>query len=279
VLTLYQTEWCVYSHRVRRLLTELCLDYTCINVAPTGDERAELRDLSGQTEIPVLVDGGQVICGSDPILDHLRASYPATPATSQHHKTGEFRYVKQCADEPEVVLERLRSLLDARRLYVVSETRLPFNGRPSYERAAVVAAVADVTAAEAGVDGVAASGASPAGAGGSHTPDVKETGLGAAEATMVATTVEEMAEVGAAGDYILVQVASTAVWKRIIKTDPATVGAITMRIGIWPLPEDSGCSGVSIEDPVAGAWIAGSTESVWAARQARSRIKELFDEL
>jgi glutaredoxin 3 len=274
VLTLYQTEWCVYSHRVRRLLTELCLDYMCVNVAPAGEERADLKELTGQTEIPVLIDDGQVVSGSDAILEHLHSRYPATPATPQHHKTGEFRYVKQCADEPEAVLEHLRSLLEERRLYVVSETRLPFNGRPSYERVAV----ADAALAEAGADEADSAAGATAGGAPPRTAR-KSSGLGAAEATTVATTVEEMAEVGVVGDYILVQIASTAVWKRIIKTDPATVGAITMRIGIWPLPGDPGCSGVSIEDPVAGAWIAGSTESVWAARQARSRIKELFDEL
>jgi glutaredoxin 3 len=211
MLTLYQTEWCVYSHRVRRLLTELALTYTCVNVPAAGEDRDELREVSGQTEIPVLADGDRVITGSDVILEHLREHYPETPSTPRHHQTGEFRYVKECPEPPDAVLERLRLLLAEHRLTFVSETRLPMDG-----------------------------------------------------------------ESPADGDYILLQACSTAIWKTIVTSDPATVGAVTLRVGIWPTASGSG---VSVEDPVAGAWISGSTEAIWAARQARPRIRKIVDAL
>jgi glutaredoxin 3 len=211
VLTLYQTEWCVYSHRVRRLLTELCLVYACVNVPATGEDRTDLRAVSGQTEIPVLLDGEQVVIGSEAILEHLHQHYPATPSTAKHHRTGEFRYAKECGDPPNAVLEHLRSLLVEHRLKCVSETLLPMNG-----------------------------------------------------------------DDGDDGDYILVQACSTAIWKTIVRSDPATVGAVAVRIGIWPTATGSG---VCIEDPVAGAWLAGTAETIWAARQARPRIKQIVDAL
>jgi glutaredoxin 3 len=211
MLMLYQTEWCVYSHRVRRLLTDLCLTYMCVNVPAAPEDRDELKEISGQTEIPVLADGDRVITGSDKILDHVRAHYPETPSTARHHQTGEFRYEKECPEPPEAVLERLHRLLAEHRLTVTSENRLPMNGK-------------------------------------SH----------------------------ADGDYVLLQACSTAIWKTVVRSDPATVGAVTLRIGIWPT---AGGSGVSIEDPVAGAWISGSTEAIWAARQARPRIRKIVDTL
>jgi glutaredoxin len=211
MLTLYQTEWCVYSHRVRRLLTELGLTYTCVNVPHTAEDRLQLREVSGQTEIPTLVDGDDVVIGSDAIVEYLRARHPETSSTPKHRQTGEFRYVKQCDGQPDEVLERVRALVGEHRLRCISETRLPTEG-----------------------------------------------------------------ETDADGEYILLQACSTAIWKTIIRADPATVGAIALRIGIWAAT-DGTC--VSVEDPVAGAWLSGSAESVWAARQARPRIRRIVDAL
>ena len=42
MLTLYQAEWCPYCHRVRQVLTELELTYTCVNV-PLAARRPRSR--------------------------------------------------------------------------------------------------------------------------------------------------------------------------------------------------------------------------------------------
>jgi len=207
MLTLYQAEWCVNCHRVRQLLTELCLTYTCVNVPAPGTPRAELEEISGQSEIPVLVDGGSVLTGTDAILKHLREHYPARECTPEHHEIGEFRYLKLCEGSTIEVLERIRELLAAHRLWIVSETRL---------------------------------------------------------------------RLGREGDYILLQAASTAVWKQVVASDPATGGAVTLHIGIWPF---RGGSAVSIEDPVAGAWLAGAPDTVQTARRVRPRIRKIIQAL
>ena len=43
MLTLYQAEWCPYCHRVRQVLTELELTYTCVNVPLARAERTQVR--------------------------------------------------------------------------------------------------------------------------------------------------------------------------------------------------------------------------------------------
>ena len=76
MLTLYQAEWCPYCHRVRQVLTELGLTYTCVNVPVQRADRTQVRELSGQDVVPVLKDGRKVLVGSDEIVAHLRAGYP-----------------------------------------------------------------------------------------------------------------------------------------------------------------------------------------------------------
>ena len=48
MITLYQTEWCFYSHRVRQVLTELGLTYTAVNVPAAREDRVELLAVAGQ---------------------------------------------------------------------------------------------------------------------------------------------------------------------------------------------------------------------------------------
>jgi glutaredoxin 3 len=74
---LYQAEWCPFTHRVRAKLTELGVTYEAISVPAEGEERTEVKELTGNTAIPVLVDGGEVISDSSEIISYLEENYAA----------------------------------------------------------------------------------------------------------------------------------------------------------------------------------------------------------
>jgi glutaredoxin 3 len=76
-LVLYQAEWCPYCARVRSKLTELLLDYRNVNVPRVHAERHEVIEASGQTSIPVLVDGDVVLDDDDDIIPYLDRKYGA----------------------------------------------------------------------------------------------------------------------------------------------------------------------------------------------------------
>jgi glutathione S-transferase len=79
-IVLYQAEWCPYCARVRAKLTELLLDYRTVNVPRLHHERDEVTTASGQTSIPVLVDGDVVLDDDDDILPYLERTYGAKAA-------------------------------------------------------------------------------------------------------------------------------------------------------------------------------------------------------
>jgi glutaredoxin 3 len=74
-LVLYQAEWCPYCARVRSKLTELLLDYRNVNVPRSHAARGEVQAVSGQTSIPVLVDGDVVLDDDDDIIPYLEKKY------------------------------------------------------------------------------------------------------------------------------------------------------------------------------------------------------------
>lgn len=77
---LYQVEWCPFSHRVRAKLTELGVPYEAINVRAEGEERTEIKELTGDITTPVLVDGEKVLSESSEIISYLEENYsPAEP--------------------------------------------------------------------------------------------------------------------------------------------------------------------------------------------------------
>ena len=206
--TLYQTEWCAWSHRVRQVMTELCVTYTCVNVPPSREGRKRLLEVSGQDQIPVLVDDDdEVIVGSDSIIEHLRRRHERTPYSDRQAAAGRFRTVRALDLAQEDALARLRALLAENRLEVVSEVRLPIDD---------------------------------------------ETG------------------------YVLLQAAHEPSARRLGAKDPATVGALTVQIGVWPTA--GGCH-VSVADPVGGAWIAGLPYTIKTNRQLRERVKRVLETL
>ena len=123
MLTLYQAEWCPYCHRVRQVLTELELTYTCVNVPVQRAERTQMRELSGQDAVPVLKDGRKVIVGSDEIITHLRARYPAPDDAEAHAEVGRFRVVLELDEGPEEALALLREVFATTDITIISETR------------------------------------------------------------------------------------------------------------------------------------------------------------
>jgi glutaredoxin 3 len=79
-IVLYQAEWCPYCARVRSKLTDLLLDHKIVNVPRAHSERGEVHDVSGQTGIPVLVDGSVVLDDDDDIIPYLEKTYGKAPA-------------------------------------------------------------------------------------------------------------------------------------------------------------------------------------------------------
>jgi glutathione S-transferase len=85
-LKLYQAEWCPFSHRVRAKLTELSIDYELVNVSASAKKRAELEEVAGTRDIPVLVDGERVITDSGEAISYLEQEYEADPEELKLHR-------------------------------------------------------------------------------------------------------------------------------------------------------------------------------------------------
>jgi glutaredoxin len=81
-IVLYQAEWCPYCARVRKKLTDLLLDYKNVNVPHSHAQRDEVKKVSGQTSIPVLVDGEVVLDDDDDIIPYLDKTYGAAAKAS-----------------------------------------------------------------------------------------------------------------------------------------------------------------------------------------------------
>jgi glutathione S-transferase len=77
-LVLYELEGCPYCAKVKDKLSELGLDYESRMVPRSHGERTEVREVSGQTGVPVLVDEAHGVEGmpeSDDIVDYLEETY------------------------------------------------------------------------------------------------------------------------------------------------------------------------------------------------------------
>lgn len=79
-IVLYDAEWCPYCARVRAKLTDLLLDYKTVTVPRSHSERAIVKQVSGQTSIPVMVDGDVVLTDDDDIIPYLEKKYGRTAA-------------------------------------------------------------------------------------------------------------------------------------------------------------------------------------------------------
>ena len=74
-MKLYNAEWCYYCKRVRDKLDALGLEYELIEVPVFHSMRKEVKEVSGQTSVPVLVDGDVVLDDDDAIIPYLEEHY------------------------------------------------------------------------------------------------------------------------------------------------------------------------------------------------------------
>jgi glutathione S-transferase len=79
-LVLYELEGCPYCAKVKDKLADLGLEYESRMVPRSHAERTEVKEVSGQTGVPVLVDEANGVDGmpeSDDIVEYLEATYGA----------------------------------------------------------------------------------------------------------------------------------------------------------------------------------------------------------
>ena len=75
-IVLYQAEWCSYCARVRRVMTDLLLDYKIVNVPEEHSQRGDLAKTFGGTGIPSMTDGDVKIADDDDaIVAYLKKKY------------------------------------------------------------------------------------------------------------------------------------------------------------------------------------------------------------
>jgi len=77
-LKLYELNGCPYCEKVTSKLDELGLEYESVFVSSSHSERDEVKEVSGQTGVPVLVDEENGIGGmpeSDDIVQYLEETY------------------------------------------------------------------------------------------------------------------------------------------------------------------------------------------------------------
>ena len=108
MLTLYQAEWCPYSSAVRELLSEHGIDFVARQVEPWPEDRAALKELSGDDGIPVLVDEqGTLHRGIREILAYL-ATLEEWPHAADHRQRYRDHQSARAADATGQLIEQAR---------------------------------------------------------------------------------------------------------------------------------------------------------------------------
>ena len=74
-MKLYNIDGCGYCAMVREVLTQMSLDYEKIDVPWPHHQRQEVHEISGQTTVPVLVDGETILSDEYEIIDYLKKTY------------------------------------------------------------------------------------------------------------------------------------------------------------------------------------------------------------
>jgi glutathione S-transferase len=77
-LVLYELKGCPYCAKVINKLSELGLEYESVEVPRSHGDRTEVKEISGQTGVPVLVDEDNGVDGmpeSDDIVAYLEETY------------------------------------------------------------------------------------------------------------------------------------------------------------------------------------------------------------
>lgn len=77
-IQVYNLPGCPFCARVTRKLDELGLEYETIDVPASHSQRTEVKEISGQTGVPVLVDeenGIEAMPESSDIVQYLEETY------------------------------------------------------------------------------------------------------------------------------------------------------------------------------------------------------------
>jgi glutaredoxin len=75
MMKLYNIDGCGYCSMVREVLANLQIEYEKIDVPWAHHLRKEVHEVSGQSTVPVLVDGDVVLDDEYDIIDHLKKTY------------------------------------------------------------------------------------------------------------------------------------------------------------------------------------------------------------
>ena len=75
-MKLYNIHGCGYCAMVRDAMAQMGLEYEKVDVPWSHPERKEVYEVSGQTTVPVLVDGDTVLADEYEIIDYLKKTYP-----------------------------------------------------------------------------------------------------------------------------------------------------------------------------------------------------------
>ena len=75
MIRLFETNFCPFCDSVKETLEELKLDYKIVSVPSPHHLRTEVQELSGQSLVPVIVDGEDVINDSRRIIQYLKGKY------------------------------------------------------------------------------------------------------------------------------------------------------------------------------------------------------------
>ena len=76
MMKLYNIDGCGYCAMVREVLSTMHLEYEKIDVPWSHHLRKEVHEVSGQTTVPVLVDGDTILDDEYEIIDYLKKTYP-----------------------------------------------------------------------------------------------------------------------------------------------------------------------------------------------------------
>ncbi len=76
MMQLYNIDGCGYCAMVREVLDKLQIEYEKIDVPWPHHLSKNVSEVSGQTSVPVLVDGDVVLDDEYDIIDYLKTTYP-----------------------------------------------------------------------------------------------------------------------------------------------------------------------------------------------------------
>jgi len=78
-MKLYNLDGCGYCGMVRQVLKTLDIEYEKIDVPWAHHMRTEVKEVSGQTFVPVMIDGDVTLSDENDIIDYLKTTYSSKP--------------------------------------------------------------------------------------------------------------------------------------------------------------------------------------------------------